>query len=209
LAARALVEKPKAALACDPNLLRSEERTLEGKRVQDPASKPLTYAEFVAYAQAHEGRFEYVDGQVVDMGIPTDAHQDLAFTLATMLSDHLKRVGCKVRIAGRLRTGKKEGSADRSPDLLVISDGKPRKLVVEILSQIRGDDLTSKLAEYQAMNEFEEYLVLDSTHRWVRVYRRNDGLFVFDADHIGGTVHLSSIDFSLDIDALYDDSGIA
>ena len=59
------------------------------------------------------------------------------------------------------------------------------------------------------MPEFEEYLVIDSTQRWVRVYRRNEaGRFDFDIDRIGGSVALLSIGYTLDIDALYRDAGV-
>jgi Uma2 family endonuclease len=82
-------------------------------------------------------------------------------------------------------------------------------MVCEIRSPSRSDDLGKKLAEYQAMPQFEEYLVIDSTQHWVRVYRRNEsGLFEFDVDHIGGSVALRSIGYTLDIDALYRDAGV-
>ncbi len=172
-----------------------------------PANE-LTYAQFLAYAEAHDGRFEYVDGHVVDMGIPSDEHQDLCLTLAEMLNPHLRPSGCKVRLAGRVRTGKKDRSPDRSPDLVVVCDRKPTKLVCEVMSQNRGDDLGKKLTEYRDMLEFEEYLVIDSTQRWVRVYRRTaEGGFNYDIDRIAGAVRLASIGFTLDIDALYNLSG--
>jgi len=90
----------------------------------------------------------------------------------------------------------------------VVCDGKPAKLVCEVLSPTRGDDLGKKLAEYQAMPQFEEYLVVDSTQHWVRAYRRNSsGLFEFDTDHIGDSVRLASIGYTLDVDALYQAAG--
>ena len=177
-----------------------------------PPEAPLTYAEFVAYAEAHEGRFEFDDGVIVDMGIPSDAHQDLSGTLLKTLDPHLGTLGCKVRLASRLVTihGErgKPPEQERSPDAVVICDGKPHKLVCEILSLNRGADLGKKRDEYEAMREFEEYLVIDSITHWVRVYRRNaEGLFQSD-DHIGGTVRLDSIAYALDIDALYRDAGV-
>ena len=44
---------------------------------------------------------------------------------------------------------------------------------------------------------------------WVIVHRRgSDGLFVVDVEHVGGTVWLDSIGFTLDVDALYRGSGV-
>jgi len=179
-----------------------------------PPAAPLTYAEFLAYAESREGQFEFDDGTIVDMRIASDEHQDLSLALAEALHPHLRTLGCKVRLASRLITvrGETDGppKRERSPDLVVICEGKPRRLVCEIRSPNRGDDLGKKLTEYQAMPEFEEYLVIDSTQHWVRVYRRDaEGLFVVDADRIAGSVRLASIGYTLDIDALYRDAGVA
>jgi hypothetical protein len=63
--------------------------------------------------------------------------------------------------------------------------------------------------EYRALSTVEEYAIVDSRKRWVRLQRKNaDGLFVVDADSIGGTARLASIDYTLDIDALYDEVGV-
>jgi Uma2 family endonuclease len=177
--------------------------------MRDPKpGSTLTYAEFVAYTETHDGRFEYVDGRVVDMGIPSDAHQDLAFELAKRIDAHLAGSPCRVRLASAIRTGKQEKSPQRCPDVLVVCDGKPAKLICEIMSPNRGDDLGEKLTEYRGMPEFEEYLLIDSVKRFVRVYRRSaDGGFNYDLDLIAGSVRLHSISYTLDIDALYRDSG--
>ena len=177
-----------------------------------PPKATLRYAEFVAYAQTHEGRFEFAGGVIVDMGIPSDAHQDLSAALLETLNPHLRNFGCKLRLASRLVTIHGENleppKQERSPDALVICDGKPRKMVCEILSLNRGDDLGKKCEEYETLPEFEEYLVIDSITHWVRVYRRgSEGLFQSD-DQIGGSVRLDSIGYTLDIDALYRDAGI-
>ena len=182
--------------------------------MQDPAApteRKATFEEFEAYAEARDGRFEFDDGAILDMGIPSDAHADLSLALAKALDPHLRARGCKVRLAGRLVTvrGERVPKKERSPDAVVICDGKPRKLVCEILSPNRGDDLGKKRAEYEAMREFDEYLVIDSLARWVRVYWRNDeDVFVYDVDHIAGSVALRSIEFVLDIDALYREAGV-
>lgn len=173
------------------------------KQPLDP--RPLTYDEFVAYAEAHEGRFEYVDGQVVAMGSPSLTHQRIVRILTTLFQEQLAAAGngCEalptpmVWTVARVR--------QRSPDVVVYCDGEPARLVCEVLSPNRGDDLEQKLTEYQAMPQFEEYLIVDSTKRWVRLYRRGaSGLFEYDVDHVGGSVRLASIGYTLDVDALYE-----
>jgi hypothetical protein len=52
-------------------------------------------------------------------------------------------------------------------------------------------------------------VVVDSRKRWVRHYYRGaQGLFVFDHDYVGGTVRLSAIGLTLDIDSLYTEARI-
>ncbi len=181
-------------------------------RESKPPEEPLTYAEFVAYAEAHEGGVEFDDGVIVDMGIRNDAHQDLAAAVLEMLNPHLRTLGCKLRLASRLVTipGEKgePPKKERSPDALVICEGKPSKMVCEILSLNRGEDLGKKRDEYDAMLQFEEYLVIDSITHWVCVYRRGIGGLFRSDDHIGGSVRLDSSGCMLDIDALSRDGGV-
>jgi Uma2 family endonuclease len=173
----------------------------------------LTYAEFVAYAEAHEGRFEYVDGVAVplyDMGIPSDTHQRLVRSITFAVHAHVSASfsnACEAIPSPAVWT--LANKRQRAPDVVVYCNGKPAKLVCEVLSPNRGDDLGKKLTEYRGMPEFEEYLVVDSTQRWVRVYRRTAaGGFDYDVDLIAGSVRLHSIEYTLDIDALYNGSGV-
>jgi Uma2 family endonuclease len=109
---------------------------------------------------------------------------------------------------------------ERSPDIIVTCDeldlapgtranSRP-KLIVEILSPNEGDDLKAKLDEYEALDTVEEYIVIDSTKRFVRRWYKNaNGKFQFDPYYISGSVRFVSIGYTLDIDALYDEVGIA
>jgi Uma2 family endonuclease len=73
-----------------------------------------------------------------------------------------------------------------------------------VLLLLKGDDVTDKFMEYPSMPSIEEYIIIDSTRHWVRRCRRDsEGKFVADFDHIGGSVRLASIDYTLDIDAMY------
>jgi Uma2 family endonuclease len=174
-----------------------------------------TYEEFLEYVSSREGRFEYVDGYVLDMGTPSNEHQELSLLLAIALHSHLRGSGCKVRQACPLWTNDRE----RSPDILVTCDSEDLalgnrlnrrpKLIIEILSPNIGDDLELKLDEYEGIPSVEEYVVIDSTKRAVRRWYRNaSGKFEFDPYYISGSVFFASVGFNLDIDALYREVGI-
>jgi Uma2 family endonuclease len=176
--------------------------------VDEPVpDRELTYAQFVAFVANKDQRYEYVDGYPVAMGAPSDVHQRLAKRLTIALDAHLDGGPCEVLPGPGLWTVAKR--RERVPDLVVFGEGRTPKLIIEILSPEIGLDTTMKLLEYQALPSIEQYVLVDSRKRWVAVYRRSAERFlVVDVEHVRGTVHLASIDYQLDVDALYQDVGL-
>jgi Uma2 family endonuclease len=176
--------------------------------VDDPVpNRELTYAEFLTFVADKDQRYEYIDGRAVAMGAPSDVHQRLVKRLTIALDAHLDGSRCEVLPAPGLWTVAKR--RERVPDLVVFCEGRTPRLVIEILSPDVGIDTTTKVLEYQAIPSIEQYVLVDSGKRWVAVYRRSAERFlVVDTEHIAGTVHLVSIDYVLDVDALYKDVGI-
>lgn len=180
---------------------------------------PLTYQQFLDFVADKDGRYEYVDGRAVAMGTPSNEHQDISLILGSNLRDHLRGQRCKVRQASPLWTLGRELGRERSPDMMVTCDktdlvvgnrlNRRPKLIVEILSPNEGDDLKDKLDEYEAIGTVEEYIIVDSTKRWVRRWYRNaNDKFQLDPYHISGLVRFASVGYTLDIDALYSEVGI-
>jgi len=186
----------------------------------EPASPhTLTYQEFLDFVADKEGRYEYVDGHAIAMGTPSDEHQDIALILGSNLREHLRGQNCKVRLAAALWTRGCVEGRERSPDVMVTCDPEDLakgvrlkrrpKLVAEILSPNEGDDLKAKLDEYEAIETVEECIIIESTKRSVRRwYKAPNGKFQFDPYYISGLVRFASVDYTLDIDALYDEVGV-
>jgi Uma2 family endonuclease len=184
----------------------------------------LTYQQFLDFVAHKEGRYEYVAGRAVAMGIPSNEHQDIALIVGSALRDHLRTQNCKVRLSAPLftiRRIKKPGDDDqeRAPDIMVTCDeadlvlgnrlNRKPKLLIEVLSPQNGDDLDLKLDEYEAIPTVEEYIIIDSRKRSIRRwYRASTGKFEFDPFYISGTMHFLSVGYRLDIDALYAEVGI-
>jgi len=176
----------------------------------------ISYADFLAYAEAHDGKFEFVNGQIIAHAKPTKRHQRLAIALGNLLVGHVQPRGCDVLPDTTLALS--DASDDeRAPDLMVtcdqgdLSDDEIRKvrrpsLVIGILSErTAADDLGTKLLEYQAIALVREYLAVDSRKRWAILYVRDaQNLFVAPRDFTGGPIVLASIDYVLDLDALYE-----
>jgi Uma2 family endonuclease len=169
--------------------------------------RKLTYAEFLEFIADKDQRYEFVDGHAVAMGAPSDIHQRLVKRLTIALDAHLAGGPCEILPSPGLWTVAKR--RERIPDLVVFCEGRTPKLVIEILSPELGVDTTTKVLEYQRLASIEEYALIDSRKRWVAVHRRGaDKLFVVDAEHIAGTVLLTSIDYVLDVDELYTGIGL-
>lgn len=176
----------------------------------------ITYADFIAYAEAHIGKFEFIDGQIISQAKPTKRHQRLSLALGNLLTSHVPPQGCDVLLDTTLALSEVRDD-ERAPDLMVtcdsadLSDDEVREvrrptLVIEIVSErTAGDDLGTKLLAYQAIPSIREYLVVDSRKRWAILYVRDaQGLFVAPRDFIAGCLTLASIDYELDLDALYE-----
>jgi Uma2 family endonuclease len=107
------------------------------------------------------------------------------------------------------------GYRDRVPDVAVTCDRydvseapdilHSPKLIIEVLSAKRGGELDKKLNDYQGRPSIEEYVIIDSRKRWVQRHWRSDGRRDFETDpiRISGSVTLSSVNYTLDIDDLY------
>jgi Uma2 family endonuclease len=180
----------------------------------DPAR--ISYADFLAYAEAHDGKFEFVNGHIIAQAKPTKRHQRLALALGSLLATHVQPRGCDVLLGTTLALSNSSDD-ERAPDVMITCDPadllddevrsvRRPSLVVEFLSErTAGDDLGTKLLEYQAIPSIQEYLVIDSRKRWAILYVRDEhGLFVAPRDFIGGEIILASIDYVLDLDALYE-----
>jgi len=177
----------------------------------------LTYEDFLAYVAPREEDYEFVDGQAVALASPSKPHGRLALAVGATLRAYLAGRPCDVYLHNDVWTGRNA----RRPDIAVTCDKNDLEndddvlraptLVVEIRSKNRGKDLTRKVAEYQSVSSILDYVVIDSRKRWVRHYYRSsvEKLFVFDHDYIGGRIDLTSIDYTLDIEALYDEARIS
>ncbi len=179
--------------------------------MQHPGSH-MTYSQFLDFIADHpDGQYEYIDGRPVAMGRPSTIHQRIAGELFVALKSHLRGQRCDVYFDVRTWVG----TQDRVPDLAVTCDEYDMteatnvihypKLIVEILSPKRADDLDLKLKQYENLPSVLEYIVIDSRHRWLARYARPEAMMKFEIDpiRISGSVVFTSVGYSLDIDELY------
>jgi len=169
----------------------------------------MTFAEFEALPDV-EGKRELIDGEVIEMPPPENAHSRIAKRIFILL---LARLG--ERRVWQDHTGYRIGKGWIEPDVSVSwpeqrSDGKyfagSPMIAVEILSP--REEIDRKLTLYFADGAAEVWVV-DAKHRAVTVYSRKDDQVVrraadreFRSDAAGATMSLAEIFESIHLDPL-------
>ncbi|WP_341731090.1 Uma2 family endonuclease [Microcoleus sp. EPA2] len=162
----------------------------------------LTFEQFIKQLPDEEGRYEFVNGEIVKI-LPIRLHEDVADFLIKQFDREVDRVPLNYRVSGRfmLRTltlnGKEQG---RHPDVTVIDKTiweskpfdysaltEPPQLVVEVVSTNWEDDYIDKLDEYQRLG-ITEYWIVDYLALGSRNYLGNPKeptVFVYLLDENG------------------------
>ncbi|HEY9701752.1 MAG TPA: Uma2 family endonuclease [Allocoleopsis sp.] len=140
-----------------------------------PVKPQLTFDQFITQLPDEEGRFEFVNGEIMRI-LPTRHHEDIADFLIRQFDREIERLKLNYRVSGRIviRTltnrGKEQG---RNPDVSVIDKTiwtanrhaysairEPLQLAVEVVSTNWEDDYFDKLSEYQNLC-ISEYWIVD------------------------------------------------
>ena len=96
---------------------------------------------------------------------------------------------------------------DRDPAVRVL---RHPKLIVEVLSQSTASvDRGAKVDEYCALASLEQYLLIDSRNRWACTYLRDGDAWLASVPISGGSLRLPSLGFSLGLDEVFAEAGIA
>lgn len=102
------------------------------------------------------------------------------------------------------------------PDLLLTCDPRDRenddfmqhpKLVIEVLSEAtEAFDRGAKFRDYGELTSLEEYVLVSQPERLVeRFTRKEDGSWRLDRYANDNRLHLESLDFTVDLNAVYED----
>ena len=83
---------------------------------------------YLAGEQRTEVKHEYLDGQIVAMGVASRAHGLLALSLSALLLSHARRKGCQLFTADmKVRIDHDSGSWFYYPDLVLACDATDRE----------------------------------------------------------------------------------
>lgn len=174
----------------------------------------MTEAEYLAYDLAHEGKHEFVNGEVLAMAGATYAHNVIQANVLGILWNFLRGGPCRVH-GSDMRVRLDETGLYCYPDVTVVcgeaqlATTTPETLlnpcvIIEVLSESTEDyDRGAKLAHYRHRVSVHTVLLVDSQRRLVERQSRNPNGTWTLSEHVAGTVHV--LDVAADHDVLLDD----
>ncbi|MGH6814620.1 MAG: Uma2 family endonuclease [Hyphomicrobiaceae bacterium] len=180
------------------------------------ASKPVTIAEYDAFvdAQDDDTKYELVNGVIVMMTTPTQAHGLIAANIAAPLNFAMDRRGCMTFIGGMAvqRSDDPTDTEKTIPDIVVRRGTMEKRssltdplVVVEILSPSTMDlDRGWKLDFYKSLPTLRHIVLVYQDEMRAEHYRRTeqkwDIAVLKAADDL---LHFDAVDFRLDLGSVY------
>lgn len=187
---------------------------VQTRRREETPERFADKAAFLAWMRVHEGRFEFVDGRVVEMPGASLGHCDLAHFITVELRRQLPRREWTISASD---LAVEIGETVRFPDVMVVPRGANRDvnsiadpvLVVEIISpSSRNIDLRVKRSEYLGLPTLRGYLVFDQDEPHAFAWLRGpDGHFAeapAEFEGLDARIELSFLSCSLALSALYE-----
>lgn len=176
----------------------------------------LTIEDYLQLEAESPVKHEYVDGQVYAMAGASDSHATSALNLASLLRAHVRGTGCRAYMSD-MKAQIEARNRFFYPDVIVTCDPRDQetpmfkrfpKLIVEVLSKsTEAYDRGDKFLAYQALESLQEYVLINTRHQRIEIFRRNDsGLWVLQSyTSENETFDLKSIGFTGTFAELYED----
>ena len=181
-------------------------------REQQPRFTP---AEYLAWEDQQEIRYEYVDGEVYAMTGGTINHSKIAANFITILKNHLRGSGSQI-LTSDAKVQTLAANSYSYPDVSVTCDDRDRNasqsishpcLIIEILSpSTEAYDRGNKFRRYRRSTSLQEYLLVSTTEMCLEVYQPTErGRWELTTYTDGELVEFKSVNLSVSIEQIYED----
>ena len=173
-------------------------------------TQPITLAEFLAWEERQELRWEFDGTRPVAMNGGTWAHQTIGANIVTALTNRLRGKPCrpggpsmKIEVMGRIRY----------PDAFVVCSPRAPKdtvvrdptVVFEVLSDgTSRTDRIAKLREYAATPSIQRYVILEQTAIGAMVFVRKGDNLLSETMIEGEILRLPEIGIEIPMAELYE-----
>ncbi|PZO51611.1 MAG: hypothetical protein DCF15_14725 [Phormidesmis priestleyi] len=180
----------------------------------------LTPEEYLAFEAESPVKHEYIDGRAYAMSGTTDVHNVLSQNALFALRIHLKGSGCSMYMAN-VKAQLVARSNYYYPDIFVTCNPVDRetsnskrfpKLIIEVLSDsTEAFDRGDKFVDYQSFESLEEYVLINTRHRRVEIFRRSEGslwtlqIYQDKGDDTDVVVEFKSLELKVPLSVLYED----
>jgi Uma2 family endonuclease len=176
-----------------------------------------TFAEYLEIERrSRDVKHEYVGGEIFAMAGGSVEHSALATALAGLLFAHLRGSPCRPH-GSDLQISIRVAEVATYADVAVVCDPVERdpdshvhvtnpRIIVEVLSPTSERyDREQKRIYYQQLDSLREYVLIAQDRRRVEVWQRSaGGGWTHTIHDAGARAALPSIDYTLDVDELYD-----
>jgi len=175
------------------------------------AERLYSLEEYFAFCETHEGRFEFVNGEIIEMSGETTTSNRIAgnihFYLRGILQDspyELYQNAVKLRM--------EDGKVVRIPDFLICEEkGDAVRyttlplLIVEVLSESTAKtDRVDKLREYSSEPSLMYYLIIEQTKCFIEIYIRDgERWYVEFYDKMEDVIRLPYFNAELPVKEIY------
>ncbi|HEY9612843.1 Uma2 family endonuclease [Allocoleopsis sp.] len=172
--------------------------------------------EYLALEEAADYKSEYIDGEIIPMAGGSTNHNQIALNFSTELNFTFKKLDYRVfMIDVRLWIPKRR--IYTYPDVMVVA-GEPEyyndrtdtitnpRVIIEVLSpSTKKYDRSKKFEAYRTIPPFEEYLLIDTTRRYIEHFSKTDNKrWSFrDYDESDEAIALSSVSFEISLADIY------
>jgi Uma2 family endonuclease len=179
-------------------------------------SQPVfTADQYLEWESQQAEKHEYLAGEVLAMAGASDAHVTICGNLFAALRAHLRGKPCRAYIAD-MKLRLEAADAFFYPDVFVTCSAadaaldrfkREPLLIVEVLSaSTAAYDRGHKFALYRRFASLQEYVLIDSEHPEVDVFRRDaGGHWVLHPYGPGEEVALASVGLTMPMAMLYED----
>ncbi|WP_221390060.1 Uma2 family endonuclease [Dyadobacter sp. NIV53] len=177
------------------------------------AEKLYTLEEYLAFCETHEGRFEYVNGEIIEMsGESVTANQiagNIHFYLRGLLTGQ-----SYIFIQNAVKLQVQESKVFRIPDFLIFrKSGNKLKyatepvLIVEVISESTAKtDRTTKLNEYRLLPSLQYYLIVEQESCFVEIYiREGERWYVEFYDKLDESIALPFFNINMPVSTVYEE----
>ena len=177
----------------------------------------MTVAEFLAWDDGTDTRYELMDGRIVAMAPPSTVHATIAQNVGELLNQRTREAPpCRAMQAAGVALPDEQDTV-YIPDVLLTCEPVERsalvrepRLIVEVLSpSTKGIDQKRKVPAYGRLPTVEEIWLVASDERWVLVWTRAGGTWIAGMPSMGGATFRSQVlGGDVALDQLYRLTGI-